>query len=679
MKKTIIISLIAVILISSLISGEIIINQQPESLYNTGDIVKTSFKIITSTDFDPDTFFLIELLCNGLNTKVMQIPVGDIKSGEERQFNPPIPLLTNLLGKTTGNCKIKAVLESISEKEYEYVLTNEFEISDLINIKLKTEKSDFAPQENIIIEGEATKENGKAVKGIVELTITKGNESLIEKTDTIKNGYFYLNFSLPKESEAKKYSAKVEVYEIDSNAQKTNQGSAEIPITIKQIPTSLEIIFENSEIEPGKTLKIKAVLHDQTGEKIISKANITIENNGEILEKTERKTDEFFEFYTAYNQAPSEWKITAISNEIETEANCKIKEKEDLKLELMNKTIIITNIGNVPYNKSVQIKIGNESKEIDINLKVDESQEYILNAPNGEYEIEVATKEGNVINGKVILTGKTIEVKEADSRIGSLVKHPLVWIFIIAILGVIAFLIFKKGHKKIFFGRIHLGKKKETKTTNEKHSHVKQQLIPSKNKAELSLSIKGNKQNVNIVCLKLKNFKEIKLKKSNATETLQKVVESAEDKKAFVYESHDNLFFILAPTRTRTFKNEKIAIKIAQGIEEILKEHNKIFKQKIDFGISLNYGTIIAKHENGILEFMSMGTLITSAKKIASEANKEILLSEKVKDRLGADVKTIKEHKNKIEVYKIKEIKDREQNKKFIQKFIKRMEKEKSS
>ena len=55
----------------------------------------------------------------------------------------------------------------------------------------------------------------------------------------------------------------------------------------------------------------------------------------------------------------------------------------------------------------------------------------------------------------------------------------------------------------------------------------------------------------------------------------------ADNKKAGIYENGENLFFILAPIKTRTFKNEKIAISLAQELQEILKDHNKRFKQKI--------------------------------------------------------------------------------------------------
>ena len=52
-------------------------------------------------------------------------------------------------------------------------------------------------------------------------------------------------------------------------------------------------------------------------------------------------------------------------------------------IELINKTLILKNTGNIPYNKSVFLKLGNESIIIDALIDVDKSQKYIIDAPDG--------------------------------------------------------------------------------------------------------------------------------------------------------------------------------------------------------------------------------------------------------------------------------------------------------
>jgi len=664
--RKIIISLIFLVLLGSFVSADIIIQGQPKELYNLGDTIEIPLKIVALENIK--NTFSMNILCNGVETEVYKADIK-LSLGQEQSLNLIIILDKSRIGKTAGICKIKASLKD------SYVLTNEFKISDLIVIELKNPKLEFTPGENIIIEGEAKKENGELVNGFVELSMTNQGKT-IEKIDTVNNGFFYLNLSLEKNAKAGEYLVLVKVYEKDSNGDTTNNGFTDYNIKVKQISTSIEIIFENPEVNPGDNLKVKAILHDQTGEKIDSNVIITIKNDkNKIFEQVDKSTDEFLEFPIKYNEPPADWKIFAVSNKLSSESTFKINEKQDIKIELINRTLIVKNTGNVPYKKTLLIKIGDKSMNIDINLDVNENEKYILSAPDGEYKIEVIGSEGeSKMTGMSVLTGDVIDIKKASGSVVTLVRHPFVWFFIIGILGFVVFMVLKKGYKRSFIGYIHTGKKEKSKEIIPS----KKSIINASNIAELSLSIKGDKQNVSLVCLKLKNFEEIEKSKEGTKETLQKISNIAEENKTVVYKNHDNLFLILAPIMTKTFKNEKTAVEIAQKIQKILKEHNRMFKQRIEFGISLNYGTIVAKQEQGVFKFMSMDTLISASKKIASISNEEIYLSEKIREKLMSDVKTEKTHKDKITIYTIKDIRsDNEEHKKFIRSFLDRVEREK--
>src|SRR3989344_4227615 len=664
--RKIIISLIFLVLLGSFVSADIIIQGQPKELYNLGDTIEIPLKIVALENIK--NTFSMNILCNGVETEVYKADIK-LSLGQEQSLNLIIILDKSRIGKTAGICKIKASLKD------SYVLTNEFKISDLIVIELKNPKLEFTPGENIIIEGEAKKENGELVNGFVELSMTNQGKT-IEKIDTVNNGFFYLNLSLEKNAKAGEYLVLVKVYEKDSNGDTTNNGFTDYNIKVKQISTSIEIIFENPEVNPGDNLKVKAILHDQTGEKIDSNVIITIKNDkNKIFEQVDKSTDEFLEIPIKYNEPPADWKIFAVSNKLSSESTFKINEKQDIKIELINRTLIVKNTGNVPYKKTLLIKIGDKSMNIDINLDINENEKYILSAPDGEYKIEVIGSEGeSKMTGMSVLTGDAIDIKKASGSVVTLVRHPFVWFFIIGILGFVVFMVLKKGYKRSFIGYIHTGKKEKSKEIIPS----KKSIINASNIAELSLSIKGDKQNVSLVCLKLKNFEEIEKSKEGTKETLQKISNIAEENKTVVYKNHDNLFLILAPIMTKPFKNEKTAVEIAQKIQKILKEHNRMFKQRIEFGISLNYGTIVAKQEQGVFKFMSMDTLISASKKIASISNEEIYLSEKIREKLMSDVKTEKTHKDKITIYTIKDIRsDNEEHKKFIRSFLDRVEWEK--
>ena len=667
--KGLIISLVVLVSILSLVSAEIIITEQPQEIYNLGDLVSvpTTIKAIN----DLTGIFQMDLLCSGHQINFYRNGIS-LSAGEEKNLDASIALVSDMIGELKGECTVKAMLGE------EYILTNEFRISDYLTIILDEDQKEFKPGENIIIKGSAVKENGKEVNGFIDIELVlAGNDSsenLIQPS-TINNGFFSVEILAPADMKASAYLVKLKAYEKDSQGDTTNNGFSDYNIAINQVPNNLELIIENPEIEPGESITLKAILHDQTGESIESTSTIMIKDeNNLMMEQIDLTNGETFEYFIKSNQAPAEWKIQAASNSLTTESKFTILEKADVKVDVINKTVIVTNVGNVFYNKTILVKVGDESLNVNVSLGIDESEKYILKAPNGEYQIEVITEEGNELSEMAILTGKAISIKEAKGEFSRAVRNPLIWIFLIIVLGAVAFFFFRKVRKKTFSCRSFAFKKKD-KPLIQKPAKNKL-LVNSSNQAELSLSIKGDKQDANVICVKIKNAEEIKSKKRNAEEILQSLVKLAEEHKAVTYENQNHIFFILAPIKTKTYKNEKVSVKIARGIKKILSEYNKTANQKIDFGVSLNHGSIIAKKEGTGIKFMSMGTLITRAKKIASISKREVLLSETINERLRNHLKTEKHTRDKIPVFTIQQVKkDNEESRKFIRSFLKRMDK----
>jgi len=667
--KKVLICLFLIFFLTSLASAEIIINQKPNPAYSLGDTITLPVTIKSVTDITGS--FGMDLLCNGHTINFYKNGIS-LKSGEEKEMSASLVLTKEIIGESKGNCKIKAMLGT------DYILTDDFSVSDLIFLEVtNTEEIEvLEPGQTFLLKGSAVKDSQEDVNGFIEITLGLGNES--ESTtylETIGNGFFETNIVLPQEMKAGNYLVTIKAYEKDTQDTITNQGLTNLNIYIRQIPTNLEIIFENQEVEPGTSLNVKTILHDQTGEPIESLSSLIIKNNKDkIISQEEIATDEFFELPIKNNELPAEWKVIATSNEITSESNFKITEKKSVEVEIINKTLIITNTGNVPYQDNLLVKVGEEPLNINVSLELGEIQKYVLSAPDGHYQVEIMDK-----TEEVFLTGKTIDVRKAAEGVGGFVKYPFVWIFMIAILGFVAFTIFKKGYKRSFFGRIIKRRPKHPGTQEEKITAVPlntKSKIKTKSKAELSLSIKGEKQNASIVALRIKNLQEIESKKTNAGETIQQIVTLAEENKAAVYENQGLLFFILAPIKTRTFGNEKNALHIAQSAKQILEEHNKKFNQKIDYGLSINYGTIIAKKESpSLLKFMSMGTLITGAKKMTTISNKEILLGETIKEKLGRDITTEKQKRHGTEIFVVKEIKAKsEEHQRFIRQFLNKIE-----
>jgi phosphoribosyl-ATP pyrophosphohydrolase len=197
--------------------------------------------------------------------------------------------------------------------------------------------------------------------------------------------------------------------------------------------------------------------------------------------------------------------------------------------------------------------------------------------------------------------------------------------------------------------------------------------VLTQNKAEMALSIEGTKQNATVVCLKIKD-RETLTQEHATQETIQKIINNAEKKGAITYESLDNLYFIFAPMKTKQLQNEVVALTLAKETERELYKHNKMFRQKIDSGISINSGQIVAKQTGRAIKFMSIGTFTTLAKKLADISKGELLLGEITNSRLNSKLKTKKESSRNVSYYSITEIKPEIDSKSFISNFVKKYE-----
>ena len=93
-------------------------------------------------------------------------------------------------------------------------------------------------------------------------------------------------------------------------------------------------------------------------------------------------------------------------------------------------------------------------------------------------------------------------------------------------------------------------------------------------------------------------------------------------------------------------KNEVEAAKAAEKIKLVLQEHNKKFKDKIEFGIGINSGKIINKIEDKTLKFTALGNLISGAKRIADSSNEQVLVTKEAYERGINEIKA--EKKNPI-------------------------------
>ena len=682
--------LFSIIFISAA-SAEIMISQ-PKTTYTIGENLDLSVKVSEGGEE-----FKAELVCTNENKLILFKNLGL----DETSVNIFQPLTKSFLEDMQGICHIS--IEYFEEKTN----SQDFKISGNINIILNIGVINYNAGENITITGEATKENSVPVEGFVEIMLQGTNIKLV---NSVQKGKFSSNFLLPDNLVAGQYTLKARVYEKDTKGRISNEGEETLIIGIKQEAKKLEIAINQQEIEPGQKLNFRVFLYDQANNEMSGDASVVVKDldDKEVLKKLV-KTNEELTLDIETNATPGYWKIEASCQGINSKRLFSVEENEEASFSLANDTLIITNIGNVLYRKTIQIAIGGEVEIKELFLEVGEDKRFRLLAPDGNYQISVTDGYTTFSQGDVSLTGNVVGIQDIRKSLGVWRKYPIIWLFLIVVLGLSILMLVQRTLKKRSYAYPVKEKYKKSKSIREEPEHKirgkkgflglgalgildalkrkpSSQSHPSQSsqKAEHSLVLGGKKQDVALICLKIKNKEEI----SNETEAnLEQAFQEAYELKAVPYKTNNYIFLIFSPLITKTFQNYTNAVKAAQSITKALQEYNSKFREKIDFGISIHCGELVNKIEEGKLKFTSLGSTLNKAKKLAELSDQEPLLSKELHEKTRSDVRTEKaELKGKIqtegkepEAYTAKKVEDNKRNKEFVRDFLKRTNEEKES
>jgi len=655
MKKRVVLIAVLAILFINLASASIILSQ-PKANYNLGDDLLVEAQVIAEEN--RNSVFDFSISCSE-GDKSFYSETLVLSSGEQKKIAKVLTLTDSFLEGMSGVCYVKA---SYGDEETQ---TTNFHISGEIDVSITLNKKSLEPGEIVEISGTALK-NSRAVEGTAEAVIDSLN---LKSVSSISNSKFSLNFSVPVNAESGEYQIKINAYEKDKIGEISNQGVKIETISLKQIPNKIEVETNKQSFKPGDEITFKVQLYDQSNKKIEEDLTVRIfDSYGEEVLKKLIKTDNAETYELEKNSGAGYWKFQVEGFNIESKRLFYVEELQEASFEIFNDTLVVTNVGNVIYKKTIQVQIGNDLEIKTLDLDVGESKSFRLAAPNGEYSVSVTDGSNTYSESNVALTGNVVSVNDVRKQLSLITKYPIVWLFIIVLGGLFVLMFFERYVKKKNFGfipqKIKRIVKKGSKEPEEGGLKVEDK-AGTLGDAKHELVLKGKKEQAGIISLNVKDNNDKKLK-----QILEKSIEKIKGKKGRVYKKGDSIIGILTPSITKTFKNELNAVKVAQEIGKSLEEYNKDAEKKIDFGLGVHSGNIINKEEKGEFKFTSLGDSLSKARKLSGKSKGSVLLSKQATEKLGSEVRTEK----KGEDFEIKRVIDREQHKAFIQGFLKRMQ-----
>jgi hypothetical protein len=566
----------------------------------------------------------------------------------------------------------------------------QFRISNSIFIEPSLSKNSYDPGETVKFTLIATKENGESYSGDIQISnFTEENRNYVGSEE--------ISIETSEDIAPGRYRLDIEARD------GFNNGSTQINFNINQIPTKLSFGVNTLEVIPGESLTITGEVLDQVGNPMYGEIELEIRAQSGLITEDLFNSRETKELYFPYDYAPGELEIIATSGELRDEILLTVIAQPHLTYNLNESALTVTNKGNAIFQGDINISIGDIKKEVYLNLKPTASKRFILTAPSGDYEIIV----GDNPQGSTFLTGNAVSVKDSETVFNSL--KPLIWLIIIMILASVGLVLISKNqkttdlkektdiktslmHKIVSKVRGKNAKKYTKKVSNtimltnknpgslsieEKNlvsedKSMKDLTVANLKTAEQSLVLKGEKTKSTVAVLKIEDFNNLD---ANARKELDKLPELIKKNHPVMEQKQDGIYFIFHPQVTKTFKNEILAVKSAIAIKGFLDNHNKKFRNKINYGIGINSGDLITNLTRNKLKYTALENTIGFARKLASSKKFEILTTDEIRKKLLREITTEKAGLiNKKIIYTIKSMKDLVRNQEKLKDILKRIE-----
>lgn len=640
-----VVSAFFVIFLVSAVSAKISVSE-PASAYNVGD--GYNFTISTTPGANGNDFLSVKLFCSSIGNassevEIYKVPTA-ISAGEEKVTQISGAFDNFLVGNLEGRCYVEARYMGEAAKSESFGLTRN------LDVNFDAVKGTFDPGEQIIVSGNVLKVSGEAVEGFVEAQLVSTE---INAVGGVSAGKFSVSLDLPENMRSGSYELRIKAYDRDEFGKIKNEGTSGSIIRVRQLVKSVEIAFSSEQIKPGNSLSYTVLLYDQAEEEADQESAVSIRDSSDnlVLEKVV-VGGESNEFEVASNYTPGYWKLEARSSGVENSRQFFVEENEEIAFILINDSLTITNIGNVQYNKPVEIAIGEVREIKDVELGVGESKKFILSAPDGEYSIEVADGEKKESLGTSFLTGNAIRIEEGSPgfwRSSAL----FIWMILIAGAAMAAFYYFDRAANRAYVGKTPVSEP------------IKVGGIPSSDSKD-NIITDGKREECSVISLKIENLAEGS--KGEAAGAIESALMKAKGANAKIFSSGEFKTIIFAPLVTKEEDNSMRAIKTAKEVEDVLRQYNAGTNDKIKYGIGVHNLPLILSAAEGRFKFNTIDSSMTILKNIAEKAHYDVGISGHVHRKLLGQIKD--ERIGGDNFWRIRKVMQRDQYSDFINKFL---------
>ncbi len=610
-------------------SAELLFSQ-PQAAYNFGD--ELSMTLTLRPLSDTTDFATIDLTCGSEHVTMYQ-SLLTIQAGTSREIALTPRLDSPLFANLNGSCVLQGTFGNDNVASQRFVLTKE------ITTQLVIPSTLVMPGSSIAISGTAQKVNGAPLEGFVRFSIDDTNFSYVQP---VTEGVFSFNVTLPNTIAPGEHEVRVVSYEENTQGRVLNEGTESATLIVQVVLTRAEVVLGTSDANVGTPFVFTIYAYDQAGNRIERDAQYDIFGPGAedafLTRLTQSSVSE--QFNASAETAPGYWRIEARVGDVRAKKLFYVNEFEKLTFTLENNdTLVITNEGNVPYHRSVQIDVGTYSAIKDVTLGVGEFKRFRLKAPDAAYDILVNDGNHTFRAMGVPLTGRAIDIGEVS---GSFFNLWWAGLFVLVILGLTFVTNRYVAQRRAAHG------KSDTPLVRSSPTRVLSGAQPAYTTSREPATMIAVRADCSSARVK------------NA---LDSALSSSQRAGAHILQEGDNHLITLSPRLTKKLENDLFAVTLAKEIE------GSLVKNSIDFGIGVGKGEIISDGR-GKGSFTSLGTLVPSVKRLARASKNAVLVSEDVHAALRTSIKAEKQAEDKA--WHVTSVVNRDTHIGFINSFLKR-------
>jgi hypothetical protein len=658
----IIISLLCLTTVFSLAINE------PKEIYQVGDKL---YLTITDLRGYPNGNLNVDLNCGNETVNILKLSARAFSEDGGQAYSIPYKIISSedleieSVNSIIGNCYIKVNLAS------EVIETKKFIISNNLNMEASIDKIKYNPNEEVKLNINVKRADGEKFSGYYKLF------EFSNKNGNFSDGEAEIVLNVEGNKEPGSFFLGIEVFDLDSKGEILNKANKSLFIIVNQVPTSVENAISKVDVVPGESLKLQPKLLDQVKQVMDGAIMVYLTDPDEEKYDYSVRSGETLDIPFKTNATKGIWKVYTVSGSFTKESQINVLGVERVNYTIENSVLRVSNVGNIDYFGEVKVKIGEYEERINIKLKVGEVKEYILEAPEGEYEIIVDDGE-NSYSTNGFLTGNAVNIREAGKS-KTLRGFSLMWVFLIFLvgsLGIVMIGMYKRtnvvGTKLTFKEKIKRfgGKLNPLKGSQQKSKMIDYTNQKKIEKAESTLVLNGEKVNSTIISIKI-NDKE-KFNEEIQKEII-KIIKECSGLKGVIDVKENYIYLIYSPLITKSFKNEMLAVSVALKVKSKLDNLKRTLRGGFNYGIGINSGDLVSEKTKSSLKYTGIGSTIVLSNKIATESNGEIYVSSVVRQSLLRDIKVslIKEI-DTVKVFKVDGVVNIEANRAKFNDLLKR-------